>query len=173
MDAADKSRRLRYAQERNWHLAIDNTKSKTKKLSFLTVLPFIINDKQTCLLSIACCLLNMVREMRKFLFYFRQSILQLLIIVEKSFVIGGSIFGQVPVVRFSHFVVELTVVEFDGLLEVVNVNELNVELIVEVFNLQKDISVCLVPCKVLETVFKLTEFISVRTQCLPPGIAFS
>ena len=114
----------------------------------------------------------MVRKMRELLLYFVQGIFQLLIVDEKFFVVDCSVICQLPV-AFSHFVVELAVVMFDGLFEVVDVNELNVELIVEVFNFQEYVSVGLVTGKILEADFKLTEFISVRTQCLPPGIAFS
>jgi hypothetical protein len=109
--------------------------------------------------------------MRELLLYFVQCIFKLLIVVVQFFVIRGSVICQLPI-RFGHFDADLAVVMFDGLLEVVDVNELNVELIVEVFNFQKNVSVGLGPGQVLEAVFKLTEFVSVRTQCLPPGIAF-
>jgi hypothetical protein len=88
-------------------------------------------------------------------------------------VIGARVVGQVLSRAICHFVTEPAVVEFNGLLEVVNVNELNVELIVEVLNFKKNVFVGLMAGKILKVVFKLTEFISVRTQCLPPGIAFS
>ena len=114
----------------------------------------------------------MARKMRELLLYIMQGIFKLLIVVVQFFVIRGSVVCQLPIC-FSHFVVEPAVVVFDGLFEVVDVNELNVELIVEVFNFQENVSVVLVPGKILEAIFKVTEFISVRTQCLPPGIAFS
>ena len=67
----------------------------------------------------------------------------MLIIVEKFFVVDRSVISQCSV-AFSHFVVELAVVKFDGLFEVVDVNELNVELIVEVLNFKKYVSVGLI-----------------------------
>jgi hypothetical protein len=110
--------------------------------------------------------------MRELLLYFVQGIFKLLIVVVQFFVIGGGIICQLPIC-FSHFGVELSVVVLDGLLEVVNVNELNVKLVVEVFYFQENVPVGLVSGEILEAMLKLTEFISVRTQCLPPGIAFS
>jgi len=78
--------------------------------------------------------------------------LQGLKLIEKIFMTGKCFITYFSVVCL-HFVLNLPVVIFDGLLEIVNVDELDVELIVEVFNLQKIFFKGLVGSGVLELEF--------------------
>jgi hypothetical protein len=68
-------------------------------------------------------------------------------------VIGARVVCHVLSRAICHFGAEPAVVEFNGLLEVVNVNELNVELIVEVLNFKKNVSVGLITGKILKAIF--------------------
>jgi hypothetical protein len=64
-------------------------------------------------------------------------------------------------------------VGLDGVLEVVDVDQLNVKLVVEVLYFEQVFFRCLTGRYIDEAIFELAEFVAVRTQCIPPGIAFS
>jgi hypothetical protein len=94
----------------------------------------------------------------------------MLVLVKEVFVAGRGIIIQLA---FGGFRVDLPGVGFDGVLEVVDVDELDVELIVQVVYFKEVFFGCL-PCgNINEPLFKLAELVAPGTQCLPPGIAFS
>jgi hypothetical protein len=63
-------------------------------------------------------------------------------------------------------------VQFDGLLEVVNVSELNVELVLKMFDLCEVVFCEGLPAHLGEGLFAIMEFFSVIAKNLPPVCAF-
>src|SRR5262245_59997150 len=106
-----------------------------------------------------------VNEVAEFLFYFVKGVFKVLVLVKEVFMTGGSVFIKLAA---GCFYFNLTGVGFDGVLEVVDVDELDVKLVVQVIYFEEVFFCCLAGGKIYEPMFELAELVTPGTQCLPP-----
>lgn len=107
-------------------------------------------------------------EVVEIMFQLLQMVVQVLTLFKKFFMFGKQrIVGN----AWSDAVRNFPVVRFDGLLQIVNVAELDLKLVVVVFYMFKEVFGGLTCCGVLQIVCEVGEFVAVTPQLLPPGIA--
>ena len=100
-----------------------------------------------------------------------QRAFQALIFSIKIFMPGECFIGNIAILCGS-LCRDFPVVSLDGLFKIVNVDELNVELIVEVFDFKQNFAVSLFARNLPEESFVIGKFFAKGTQKVSPQIAF-
>lgn len=100
-----------------------------------------------------------------------EGVFEFMVLLQECFVLLCGIFGNFAesICRFGFY---LSFVQFNGLLQVVNVDLLNVKLIVIMLNFREHFFVVQAIGNGLELVRKTGNFFAAGTQLLSPGVAF-